>query len=241
MSWRFAIRPRWLVGHVLIVGLSVLFVSLAVWQYDRMHERQALNRELRQQLEMPAKFVATIDEAADVPEYQKVTLTGQWDYSHPVYVRYAVQNGASGYYVLMPFVVDDGAYLVNAGFIVRGEGDSASIPDAGLSDVLAIEGWMRDPQRTDKPVGQTSGDPPVPTVATVDLDKLGPLVEPYRLAAKWVQLTEPEPQGTIELASPPDLSDGPHQGYMLQWIAFTVLAIVGWCAVLWRTANDQTS
>ena len=42
-SYRFALRPRWLLSHLLIVVLVVVMISLGFWQLRRLDERKTYN------------------------------------------------------------------------------------------------------------------------------------------------------------------------------------------------------
>lgn len=239
MDFRFALRPRWLLGHVIIVVLAAIFLSLASWQHDRLGERREHNDEIRQRMAAPALQLTATADVRELAEYRSVKITGEWDYAHTTYVRYPIQDGIPGYYVLVPFVVDDGAFVVQSGFVSREEGDRSSVPDAGESETVTIEGWVRDYDTTSKAVGRNGGVPAIPTVGAVDSTQLREVMKPRQLADKWIQLTSAAASSEQTSVPGPDLSDGPHEGYMLQWIAFTILAIVGWAAVLWKTADEN--
>ena len=39
--YRFALRPRWIVLHLLVLALIVAMIGLMFWQIDRLHQRAA--------------------------------------------------------------------------------------------------------------------------------------------------------------------------------------------------------
>jgi surfeit locus 1 family protein len=38
---------------------------------------------------------------------------------------------------------------------------------------------------------------------------------------------------------PPDLTDGPHLGYAIQWFVFALIALIGYPLVMVRIARDE--
>jgi len=40
MSWRFALRPKWIVRHVLVVLLCGGMILLGLWQLNRLDEKR---------------------------------------------------------------------------------------------------------------------------------------------------------------------------------------------------------
>ena len=41
MSWRFALRPKWIVRHVLVVILCAVMIALGLWQLERLGDKRA--------------------------------------------------------------------------------------------------------------------------------------------------------------------------------------------------------
>lgn len=228
------LRPRWLIGHLLIIVMSVVMLNLASWQHDRLDERKAENKVAKAGLAAPAVDVDSV--AVNAAEYSRVRVTGTWDPAHTVYRRYAIVDGQQGLEVLEPLRVEGGSIYVNLGFIPV-EKAKQPLPEFATQQLVTIEGLVRDPSTTKEFVGPVDASPSVPTITEVDTAKLKDLSGGIDVAAKWIQLTSPEtPDGPIPLASP-DLSEGPHFSYMLQWIAFTITIIVGWCVLCWRTVS----
>jgi cytochrome oxidase assembly protein ShyY1 len=106
---------------------------------------------------------------------------------------------------------------------------------SGLSGMVTIEGLVRTGEHTSKSIGSTTGG--IPTVGAVDLDKMREATG-VSVASDWVQLTGPVASGDPLPLEDPELTEGPHRGYIYQWISFTILAIVGWAVVLRREARE---
>lgn len=230
---RVLLRPRWLIGHVLIIAMSVLMLSLANWQHSRLDERKALNSEIKAGMAAPPVEIDSI--TVDAPAYTRVRVTGTWDPANTVYRRYVIVNGTQGFEMLEPMQVSGGLIYVNLGFVPIEKGKDKPL-DFAAQNIVTIEGLLREPIRTDKRVGTVDASPNVPTMTEVDTEKLEQ-VSGREVAPVWVQLTSPvEPGGPVPL-DPPDLNEGPHFSYMLQWIAFTITIWIGWIVLCWRTVR----
>ena len=51
---RFALRPRWILLHLLVLALIAAMIGLMFWQIDRLHEKQAVNAKVEQGANRPA-------------------------------------------------------------------------------------------------------------------------------------------------------------------------------------------
>jgi cytochrome oxidase assembly protein ShyY1 len=241
MRWNFLIKPRWLLGHLVIVAFCVLFIQLGLWQLHRLHGRQQANEAIAAQLALPPVQLSTATDHEGLNGFRKVTLRGKWDEAHTVFVRYPIRQGIAGYYVLTPLEVNSGSYLVNRGFISREKGDVMSLADVSRTEPqeVVVEGLLRDSEQARKPAGMTAGPNPIPTVSSVDLAEIVQLSGGTPLASRWIQLQQPAGSDDPIPLDPPVLDDGPHRDYLYQWIAFTILAIGGWSIVLYRQSKDE--
>lgn len=115
-------RTVWL---ALLLALAVLaeaaFLSLGVWQIQRLHWKQALIEQVDRQLKAdpteapgPAHWSA-LSRSRD--DYRRITAAGEFTPPLQVLVRAATELG-SGYWVLSPLLTrDDTWVLVNRGFV----------------------------------------------------------------------------------------------------------------------------
>ena len=243
-KWRFALQPRWLGGHLIIVGVVALFVYLSMWQMDRLHGRQASNTRVRQALSAPALRIGSAALPGDAQAFRNVTASGTWIRDRTVYVRYPIVGGRPGYYVITPLQINNtDAVLVNRGWIPVDDGRNATRPGPEWNAETIVSGWLRDGEKESKATGDTGASPSVPTVTSVDLDRFAALMPELRLAPKWIQLTTPSETGPFEtshpqLLAPPELNEGSHFSYALQWAAFAVVTVVGWAVLLYRSSED---
>ena len=227
VDYRFARRPRWIVGHVLVVGLALLFVSLGLWQLRRLDERRDTNAivETRSAL-APLPVGSLVDPDAtgqdlDDLRFLAVTASGTYRPDADLAVR-ATQDGRSGGRVFSVLDVGGGeSVVVLRGFVApQADGSlAAPPPPAGSVDVVGVliprdrlEGTFE--QGVDDLVDDVAGALPVVVQATTDE---GDLLTPV---------------------PPPDLDDGPHLGYAVQWFLFTTVGVVGYPLLLRRRARE---
>ena len=235
--YRFLLRPRWLIGHVVVLALVVGMVGLGVWQLQRKDERQAANARVRARgaVTVPLDEVVRATDAqlpADAP-FRRVTVRGTFDPAHEALVRFRIRDGLPGYEVLPPLRTSTGAaVLVDRGWLPLDIGDAPTAapyaPPNGEVTVTGLllanesEGRFRPDQRADGPL----------VIGSVHVPGLQARV-PYDLYPGFVQLQEPDDPVHFPAPLPdPDLGAGPHLSYALQWFAFSTIALAGWVLLM---------
>jgi len=228
-------RTYWSFIAVAIV-LAAVFVRLGVWQLERLSERRSVNEERVVRL-----AAAPLDEAVDLPAdrvfWRRVTLTGVFDYDREVVLFGRARNGVPGVHVATPLrVADTLAVLVLRGWLPAADGISAELgsgrPGGGRTQ------W----QEEETVQGTALPYPPAGSTGTIEREIDGAehlvtrLLEPETLRGRlpysiagWYMLGggEPPPGSTLRIVPSPELSDGPHLAYAIQWFAFAIIAVVG--------------
>lgn len=244
--YRFLLRPAWLLSHVLVLLLVFVLFNLGLWQLRRLDERQAAN-ELIEQRALAAEAQA-IDElpltaadpvaAGEELEWTRVEASGTYLADDQVLVRSRSLDGRPGFWVLTPLELDRGDVLVvNRGWIpFEVETDGSDITFDTPDGQVAVVGFA---QRSVSGAKPAEGDNT--TIAHVDLDWFDDQLagDVYPL---YVQLQEqvPPPPGDLPVVLPePDLSEGPHLGYAMQWFIFTAIAVIGYPIILFRVAHGR--
>ncbi|CAN5698508.1 SURF1 family protein [soil metagenome] len=246
--YRFVLRPSWIVSHVLVVALVVVMVSLGFWQLRRLDERQAANALIEGRADQPESPVADVVSAddstvdADAVLYRRVSATGSYAAGDEVLVRSRSMDGAPGSWVLTPLLLDDGtAVVVNRGWIPNdGTRERAPAEAAPPEDEVRVSGLLY-PSQTRGDFGPTDpADGRLATLARADLGRLQQQVAPDLFPA-YVQLTASAPPGgdLPRPLGPPELDDGPHFGYAVQWFIFSAIALGGYPLILRRTARER--
>ncbi len=256
VSWRFALRPKWIIRHVLVDAHVVTMVLLGFWQLRRLDERRDQNALVERRQTQPAAAVMDVvpteadvgSEAVDAVLYRSVVATGTYEDADTVVVENRTFNGASGAWVLTPLRLADGAaVLVNRGFVGFDQEGEITAPPAPEGEVT-VRGLVFPSQRRGR-LGPTDPDAgQLDVLARVDVDRLEAQVD-YDVLPAYVQLVSSDPREppaadgapTLVPLDPPELDEGPHLSYAVQWFTFSTIAAGGYLLLLRRVARDPTA
>ncbi len=234
--YRFLLRPRWILSHLLVILLVFTMVNLGFWQLRRLHEKRDRNALIEARQEQP---VVPVDDllhpgsdanVLDRARYRTVSATGTYDDAATVVVRNRSDGGVPGAWLVTPLRLGPG---VSVG-IVRGfvgfAPDGSIVKAPAPTGQVTVRGLVVDPHRFDG----TAPKDLAPFLAR-------PGVLPGVVLAN--RSRPPEPQGapvddatatSIIAVPPPELSEGPHLSYAFQWFTFSLIAVVGYPIVLRR-------
>lgn len=242
---RFLFSPRWLLSHLFVIALAVVMVNLGFWQLSRLDEKRDRNALVEARTEQPE---VPVDEllapgdgqgAVDDSRYRTVTATGTYDEGATVEVRNRSLDGTPGAWLVTPLEIEGagGEPALRVGVIrgFVGFGPDGSLdPAEAPSGEVTVTGLVMDPDR----LGGTAGRDLEPLMAEGD-------VLPAVVNATASDPPEPagaeaggDPgageQGTLVPVPPPELDEGPHLSYAVQWFIFSTIAIAGYPLVLRR-------
>ena len=247
--YRFALKPRWILSHVLIVVLVVTMVSLGFWQLRRLHEKQSHNAGVERNEAVPIAPIESVVKPDDPTSrgsdlaYRRVSATGTYDTANEVIVRARSSNSRPGVWVASPLRLENGDGVIVVRGFLPSQGTLDSVP-AGAeppAGSVAIEGLVQETQ-TKGFFGPTDpGGVRLTDIARVDVERLQQQV-PYRLYPVWLQLTSSSPAqvgGEPEILAPPVLDEGPHFSYAVQWFIFSTIALIGYPLILRRSARNR--
>lgn len=244
-SFAFLLSRRWLIFAVVVALLAWLAWILGEWQFDRLDQRRDQNAQVRANEEaepVPVAEVMSQDggpEAGD--EWRLVTATGEYDVDNTVTIRYRTREGEPGVDVVVPFVTTTGQVVaVDRGWLPSdnrgGTPDDIPAPPDGE---VTLTGWLR--------VDATGSSAEVAdhSARAVSGKEIGEALDlPTYHGFVDLHTEDPEPEQPLMPVELPDLGEGPHFFYGLQWWFFGLLALVGfgWLARdEWRKgrAGDQ--
>lgn len=256
--YRFLLRPRWIGFHLLVVTGIVVMINLGLWQLDRLDERRDFNARVEQRAALPP---APLDEVLAVAgatgttpgderpdgldeiEWRRVEVTGTYLPDEQLLVVNRSQNGRAGDNVVTPMQLADGRILlVTRGFVPIGFG--VPPPPGGAGQPVTVSGIVRLSQ--ERRLGQLS-DPATGRLIEVqrlDIDRIAPQLPGPAVPVSLDVLASnpPEAPGVPEPVARPDLSDGPHLSYAIQWFIFATAVGVGWVlAVRWSVTRRQAT
>ncbi|HSM37091.1 MAG TPA: SURF1 family protein [Longimicrobiales bacterium] len=239
------LTPAGIAATALVVVVAVVCVRLGFWQLDRLGQRRAANEGLEERIAADPLDLdrAPRDTAGLV--MREAVARGRWDGETAIALAGRSRAGAPGVHVLQPFQLEGGGWmLVDRGFVPAA--DAATAP-AGVRarGAATIRGRLR-PLESDattdgrlRPAREQGGT--LPTWFARSPDGIGEHL-PQMLAPLYVVAESATADAPYPAASaPPELDEGPHLGYALQWFSFAAIAVVGWGAMAMRRSPGQES
>jgi cytochrome oxidase assembly protein ShyY1 len=230
---------------MVVLTLAGLFALAGKWQLDRLDQVRTKNAVVRSRMESPPVPLDQIlpsngAEPGDA-SYRRVVVTGRYEPSHQALIQFRSYSGDPGDYLLTPVVVPNGsAILVNRGWIP-------------LSNTPVQQARELDPPSGDVRVTgilfPTEKGGPAPTDAgsglvqtpRINLEKLRPAFDVHLYPA-YLQLTTQDPRqaGDYPIVLPlPQLDNGPHLSYAIQWFSFMAIGLIGWPLLIRRSLRER--
>jgi cytochrome oxidase assembly protein ShyY1 len=237
--YRFLLRPKWIGFHLLVLGAMVAMVNLGFWQLRRLDEREAFNAVVEARYDAAPRAIDDVltpgADPADL-EWTPVTVTGTYRPDETIRIVNRSQNGFAGDNIVVPLALADGRLLlVNRGFLPLG----LDLPPAPEGEVEVV-GRLRPSQerRTGQLTDAATGD--LAEAQRVDIERLTPQLggEVLPMYVDRYDSTPAEPVD-LEPVVKPDLSEGPHLGYAVQWFIFTVAVGVGWVLAVRKSMRTR--
>lgn len=253
---KYLFARRWLGLFSMVVVLVIAFLLLARWQWHRREERLASNLLISTNYDQKPVLLNSLlpDPGTALPTsltWRPVRLTGHYEPSGTLLVRNrsietGPNNSAAGFYVLVPFA-DDGGHvlLVNRGWIptgsTGGRPDSVPAPPSGDLSILAR---LRMPESTSTqqaPRGQAYRLNPSALAQDVSALSNGAVAAPSVVTGGYGDLAgaDTSVRGAPILLPEPDLDEGPHLSYAVQWVLFAIGGVGGFIVLVRRSYEDD--
>jgi surfeit locus 1 family protein len=212
---------------ILVAGFIVVALvcaRLGIWQVHRLRERRAMNAALlRARSEAPIDLLAYRPDSADAG--RTVRARGHYDHANDVVVRGREVGGVPGVEIFSPLIIDEknAAVLVDRGFIPAPDAVSVVSDSFREPGEREVQGYLSTVASGGgmplKHAGRT-------TWARLDLAALQARV-PYRLYPFAIVQSPDSSLPRFPMRQlPPDLDDGPHLSYAIQWFSFSIIALV---------------
>ncbi len=210
---------------LLTVIVAAGCAGLGVWQLSRLADRQERNA-----LSLAQRDLAAVDlNRMQLPEpvsYRRVTVSGGYDFERELVIRGRLLRGNPGVQIVTPLRLagSDTAVLINRGFVPTPDAGFPTMPagyrEAAATDIMGIALAVPD-EGDGAPLETPKGE----TWRRLDLTALRARY-PYPIAAYYV-IVEADTLRTRDHTlrgrvlpvriEPPELDDGPHLSYALQW------------------------
>lgn len=233
-----------------MISLVVAMLIAGIWQVNRHGERADRNDLVVARIQQDPVPLASVAPPGSDPivgeteQFLRVAVTGEYRTEDEVLVRNRTFEGSPGWWVVTPFVTDDGwAVAVNRGWIPRFfEADEPRLGTEAATGRIEIVGTIQ-PARVAE--GFQVADPAegrLSTLARPDVARLAQQVD-YDMSPVMVRI-DPTTVEAGSLPTPlelPPLDAGPHISYAVQWFIFSTIALVGYPLVLRRVASGKAS
>lgn len=231
-------RPRHIVGTLLVIIVALVCVRLGFWQLDRLQQKRDFDAALLSRTAMEPVDVAGLPATPEGSMYRRATATGTFDATGEVLLYGRARDGEPGNHVLTPLLLEDGIVLiVDRGWVPASVDAAPAIDAPPPAGTIEVEGILLPGEDGDAgPLGEHR------LLKRVDLQRLDDDLSGDVLPV-YLRIT-PSPQSDGSTLPDPQpverLEEGPHLGYAIQWFVFAVIAIVGWI-VLFRRDVHRTS
>ena len=227
--------PRRLLAFVAVaIVLAVLFVRLGFWQLSRRDERRAFNAQRAAPLAQPEVSYESI--SGPWP-YRRVRLAGTPDYAQEFAISGRSRNGSPGVHVITPFrrAGSDTAVLVNRGWVYAADAATADL--ARFRETVSAVSGFTDTIPDGPPTLDPNRSRVVRRLTRASVESL----VPYPVHPVMIVMQDSAGPSAPPRLPLPELHDGPHLGYAIQWFAFALTAIGGAAIVIHRARKGRNA
>lgn len=226
---------RGVVAAVLVLTMAAVCVRLGFWQLDRLEQRRARNAAVRAAQAQPpvaldAATFAAASADAESWAWRPVEAAGTFHHAGDLLLRGRGREGRPGVHVASPLVLADGrVVMVDRGWVPAPDAATANARAFRTTGPVRVAGVLRpmevSPDGGLPAEGRADGDS---TWRRIDLGaaraRSPGAVLPLYLQRLPASADSPSPP----LAEPlPELSQGNHLSYAVQWFSFAVIGVVG--------------
>lgn len=240
--FRFLLSLRWIGFAIFVIALASVCIQLGFWQIHKLELRLDENKVITKHFKAdPVELESLLgagEKQTEVQQWTKVRATGTYDVDKQVTVRFTTRDAAPGADVVTPFVLESGAaILVDRGWIATDNNSAkpSNVPPPPPGEVI-VEGWLRaNSGATGPAITPTDGQ-----IRAISSRGMTSYV-PYELLDGYLNLRggTPPPAEPLAPEPEPDLGQGPHFFYALQWWFFAALATFGWFYFAWIEERDR--
>jgi surfeit locus 1 family protein len=228
--------------RVVVVGVAVIVattcIGLGLWQLRRLEDRRALNAQILDRRSDPPIAIEDAAAAAAADPYRPAVADGTYDVEREVLVYGRSLDGEAGHLVVTPLVLeDDGAILVIRGWVPFAMQTAPVRGAAPVAGEVRVRGFLV-PDEGDGSVAPDDDG----VIGVMDVGGIASSL-PYDVFPLPLQLAEQAPAQSGSFPTPvplPELSEGPHLSYAIQWFSFAAVAVAGAAILLRRDRRAAT-
>jgi surfeit locus 1 family protein len=223
-----AFEPRAFTTLLAVVLVAAL-IALGRWQLHRADEKQALYTLF----DSGQDATRAVDVATPrLPRYQHVEAIGAYDSARQILIdNMSNIEGRAGYYVITPFALHGGGWiLVNRGWVPVGASRATKPEIAVPTQQREIKGRADELPRAGMQLGAPVPlAPPYPVVANFPTrTEIAALLaeSSWARATNLVLLDPGEPDGYLRQWQPPGFAPIRHIAYAVQWFSLAAALVV---------------
>ena len=210
---------------IIALGLVLLCIWAANWQYTRGVDRHARNNVIEERIARSPIELSARDADPVNNEWQSVSANGRFDSNQQILLRNRYSEGKYGYEVLTLFTSNSGEkFWVDRGWVQAGATattppEVTKVPESDVS----ITGRFR--LDSSLPRGSFFALPGDGQGLVSELNAQSQL-DTEKFYIDLLSGSDPSLTPAVPAQLPP-LSDGPHMAYALQWLFFGGLIVYG--------------
>ena len=210
---------------IIALGLVILCIWAANWQYTRGVDRHARNNVIEERIARSPIELSARDADPVNNEWQSVSANGRFDSNQQILLRNRYSEGKYGYEVLTLFTSNSGEkFWVDRGWVQAGATattppEITKVPDTDVS----ITGRFR--LDSSLPRGSFFALPGDGQGLVSELNAQSQL-DTEKFYIDLLSGSDPSLTPDVPAQLPP-LRDGPHMAYALQWLFFGGLIVYG--------------
>ena len=210
---------------IIALGLILLCIWAANWQYTRGVDRHARNNVIEERIVQSPIELSARDADPVNNEWQSVNVNGRFDSNQQILLRNRYSEGKYGYEVLTLFTSNSGEkFWVDRGWVKAGPTattppEVTNVPETDVS----ITGRFR--LDSSLPRGSFFALPGDGQGLVSELNAQSQL-DTEKFYIDLLSGSDPSLTPAVPAQLPP-LSDGPHMAYALQWLFFGGLIVYG--------------
>jgi surfeit locus 1 family protein len=234
----FAPRP---LTTLLTIALIAMLIALGSWQLQRAAEK----RVLYDAFAAGSDVTLPIDlRTPKVRRYQHIEAFGRYDESRQVLIDNMINGERAGYFVVTPFALEGGGWLlVNRGWVPLGASRAELPPIPVSGDIRRIRGRADNLPSPGIQMGNRIAlSPPYPVVANFPHHaEVAQLLNEslWTPAAELLLLDAAEPDGYARNWTPPGFPPLRHIGYAVQWFGLALTLAVIYVVTNFRRAGKD--
>ena len=233
---RRLLRPSWIISHIFVLALLVSTVNLGLWQLRRLEERKSNNAQIMETTSRESVSVNDLylHDKDSYQNYVPIRAKGTFDENREVYLINRSRDAVPGVEVINSFALETDPVshvVVNRGYLpykILNDGKSELWKPP--SKMLELEGYIM--------LAFSDGKLRGNEINRIDIDLLSaewgvPLLPVY------LQQNQQTMNDWPAQMKPPELTEGSHFSYAVQWFIFTLIGLVGYPLVLRRVIADD--